>query len=332
MFFLFIGGTELSKIPGLSSAGANPEIVPLTAPADADVVQFGFPAVVDKFPMDPDGHPTPAIITRAAVLEANIPYVIIRAGSYIPPSPPYVELGADFGKNPCVGQAVPEARSIFARAKQYALSACQDHKSLMLAESVPGGTTTALLVLRAMGFDDMVSSGGPVNPTAQKESMWRETAARLGIEKGALSDDPLRIVTEMGDPMQAAILGFIAGLPAETDITLAGGTQMLAVAAMLKKIAPERRPLIATTKYVVEDASSSFKGLAERLGLDIYSAPLDFSDSPHRGLRDYEKGFIKEGVGAGGSVLYASKSGVSASQVVRRTNQLYEEFALNRPQ
>jgi NaMN:DMB phosphoribosyltransferase len=29
MFFLFISGTEISKIPGLSAAGANPDVLPL---------------------------------------------------------------------------------------------------------------------------------------------------------------------------------------------------------------------------------------------------------------------------------------------------------------
>jgi NaMN:DMB phosphoribosyltransferase len=35
LFYLFISGTEISKIPGLSAAGANPEITPLTSPARA---------------------------------------------------------------------------------------------------------------------------------------------------------------------------------------------------------------------------------------------------------------------------------------------------------
>lgn len=326
MFFLFIGGTELSKVRGLSSAGANPDIVPLTAPADADVIQYGFPKIVDKFPLDPDGHPTPAIITRAAILEAGIPYTVVRAGSYIPPAAPYVELDADFGRNPCHGPAVPDARGIFERARTYAASTGDLYRSVTLAESVPGGTTTALLALRAMGFDDMVSSGGPQNPIAQKEAVWRETSARLGIDKGGLAHDPLWIITEMGDPMQAAVLGFIAGLPLRTEVTLAGGTQMLAVAAMLRKLAPERRPLIATTVYVARDTSSSFHALADALGLETYAAPLDFSASPHKGLRDYELGYIKEGVGAGGSVLYAERLGVDVSRIVDRTNRLYEEI------
>ena len=323
MFFLFAGSTELAKVPGLSYAGANPEVVPLTASADADIVQFGFSKVTEGFPMDPEGHPTPAIITRAAVLEADIPHCIVRAGTYIPLSPPYVELGAEFGRDPRYGQAVPCAEEIFESARIFAKNSARELSSVMIAETVPGGTTTALLVLRALGFDDSVSSGGPDNPLPLKEQIWLDTAKRLGIGKGEIACDPLRILTEMGDPMQPAILGFIMGLPINCDITLAGGTQMLAIAALLAKIDPSRKPLIATTRYVAEDASSSFGILADKLGVKTWIAPINLSKSAYKGLRDYELGFIKEGVGAGGSILYAERCGVSVKRVTDRVEELY---------
>lgn len=327
MFFLFISGTELSKVPGLSSAGANPDVVPLTAPADADIVQYGWPKIVDFFPLDPEGHPTPAIITRAAILEAGFPHCVVRAGSYIPPAAPYIELGADFGRNPCLEPAVPHARQIFENARTLAQSLAAGRKFAMLAESVPGGTTTALLALRALGYSHMVSSGGPENPTDQKEAVWQSVAKRLAIQPGDLREKPLDIVAEMGDPMQAAVLGFISGTDDATEIALAGGTQMLAIAALLRAAGSPRKPLIATTKYVAMDASSSFNELADELGLETYAAPLDFSKSKHKGLRDYELGYIKEGAGAGGAVFYASRLGISPEQVAVRTNALYAEVA-----
>lgn len=337
MFYLFISGTEISKIPGLSAAGANPEVIPLTSPADSDVIQFGFPKVIDIFPMDPAGHPTPAIITRAAVLEANIPVCIVRAGSYIPPSAPYVELGGEFGRDPRFGEAVPDAEKLFESARVLAKNSSRADGPIMLAESVPGGTTTALLALRALGYvDDMVSSASPQNPIDLKERVWGETSVRLGGKMAALADDPLAIVREMGDPMQASVLGFLVGL-AERDkkikATLAGGTQMLAIAALFKRhkkrngCNADTMPDIATTRYVAEDASSSFRSLAGKLGVAVSVAQLDFSKSPYKGLRDYEKGFVKEGAGAGGAVVYAERLGVPAARVVERTNALYREFS-----
>ena len=326
MFFLFISNTDIARVPGLSAAGANVDVLPYTSPADADVIRFGRPLSIGGFPMDPDGHPTPAIITRAAVTAADIPVCVVRAGSMTPPSPPYVELCSSPGGDPRITASVGEVKKIFYRAVSLAGNFTKSEGRVMLAESIPGGTTTALLVLRALGYDCMVSSASSVNPIELKESIWRDASARLGIERGGLRDDPLRAISELGDPMQAAVLGFIIGSEKRTEVVLAGGTQMLAVAACLRAMGCDREITVATTKYVVNDETTSFSELARLLGVDTYSAALDFSDSPHRGLLDYEKGFVKEGVGAGGSVMYASWLGVGTGEVVARTNELYREI------
>ena len=110
----------------------------------------------------------------------------------------------------------------------------------------------------------------------------------------------------------------------ETDIVLAGGTQMLAVAALLRQAGYDKPLLVATTTYVVRDKYAHFLDLAKQVQVEIYSAPLDFSQSPYSGLADYEKGYVKEGVGAGGAVWYAEQLGVSPDRVVRKTEQLYQ--------
>jgi len=331
MFFLFISNSDIARVPGLSAAGANVDVLPFTSQADADVIRFGRPMSIDCFPMDPDGHPTPAIITRAAVTAADIPICVVRAGSMMPPSPPYVELYSSPGGDPRIAPSVGEAKKIFDGAASLAENFTKDGERVMLAESIPGGTTTALLVLRALGYDCMVSSASSLNPIELKESIWRDASARLGIEKGVFRNDPLGAVSELGDPMQAAVLGFIVGSKKRTEIILAGGTQMLAVAACLRAMGCNREITVATTKYVAGDGTASFHELAQLLDVETYSAPLDFSLSPYKGLRDYEEGFVKEGVGAGGSVLYASWQGVKADEVIRRTNELYREIVESYP-
>ncbi|MDR0764272.1 MAG: TIGR00303 family protein [Synergistaceae bacterium] len=327
MFFLFISNTDLAAEPGLSAAGANAEVLPLTSAADADVIRFGHPRAIDRFPADPEGRPTPAVITRAAVVSADIPVAVVRAGSILPPEPPYVELGASVGKDPRKGPSVPDARKIFERARDLARNLAPRGGKIMPAESVPGGTTTALLVLRALGHDVMVSSASKVNPIGRKEKIWADASARAGIKMGDLRDDPIKALEELGDPMQPAVLGFIAGSRDESEIVLAGGTQMLAVAACLRALGDDRPITVATTKYIVQDSSSSFASLASAIEVETYAAPLDFSASPFKGLRDYEDGYVKEGVGAGGSVLYAAWNGVGVSEVIRATNSIYGEIA-----
>jgi NaMN:DMB phosphoribosyltransferase len=122
------------------------------------------------------------------------------------------------------------------------------------------------------------------------------------------------------------VLGFINGIENKKKIALAGGTQMLAIAACLRAMGDRREITVATTKYVMNDRTTSFSELAEKIGVETYSAQLDFSSSPFTGLSDYEKGYIKEGVGMGGSVLYASWNGVGVDEIVARTNELYREI------
>jgi uncharacterized protein (TIGR00303 family) len=334
MFYLFIASTALSKVPGVSAAGANPDVTPYTAPADADMIRFGRSRIFTELPLDPEGHPTPAIITRAAVLEAGIPVTVVQAGSWVAPSTPYIETGALPAEDPRLGPALPDAEKIMETAAELARNAAWGAGKfpfIMVAESVPGGTTTALLILRALGYRGMVSSAGPENHINLKESIWDDAARRLNIRVGDLADDPVRAISELGDPMQAAVAGFVTALPPETEVVLAGGTQMLAVAALLRALGGRngggrKLPLVATTKYVERDENADFSNLARAIGVETWAAPLDFSHSPYRGLSEYEDGYVKEGVGAGGAVYYAERMGIAVDRVIERTNALYREM------
>jgi NaMN:DMB phosphoribosyltransferase len=236
-------------------------------------------------------------------------------------------LKARFGADPRFSPAVPDAVNILETAVQLARNTEAHQKFIMIAESVPGGTTTALLILRALGYLEMVSSAGPKNPTALTEAVWNAAAARLGIKQGDLAHDPIRALTELGDPMQAAVAGFVRALPGEIEVILAGGTQMLALVALLRAMGATKLPVVATTKYVHNDGSSGFSQLAKTLQVKTWIAPLDFSNSPHQGLRDYEQGYVKEGVGAGGSVLYAERKGILVDRIIAKTNELYAEMS-----
>ena len=45
------------------------------------------------------------------------------------------------------------------------------------------------------------------------------------------------------------------------------------------------------------------------------SSGIRFHDSCHQQLRDYENGYVKEGVGAGGLLLLAQLQGISAADL-----------------
>jgi len=323
MFILFISETQLSRVPGLSAAGANVDVLPYTAPADADMLFADRPKVVDCIPIDPFGHPSPSVITRAALLEGKFPVMTVRSGASVAPATPFTDISCVPGQDPRYKTAVPDAAEIADKAKALARGISAGTKRVVLAESIPGGTTTALMLLRALGYDGTVSSAGPVNPLELKEEIWNGVSSRLGIKIGGLAGRGIEAAAEVGDPMQVAVASFAAAMPPDAEIVLAGGTQMLAVAALLRDMGYTGRILVATTKYVFQDETGCFKQHAEKIGVDYYAAPLDFSRSKYQGLAEYEKGYVKEGVGMGGAVWYALKSGATLEGIIKRTEDLY---------
>jgi len=99
-------------------------------------------------------------------------------------------------------------------------------------------------------------------------------------------------------------------------VLLAGGSQMAAVLALALALAPAdqrqavaRHAAVVTTAWVAEEAGSDLQHLltriGERWGVEplAFAAALRFGTGCHAALRDYERGFVKEGVGAGGLAL-----------------------------
>ena len=133
------------------------------------MLYYDRPKVIDCIPLDPFGHPTPALVTKAAVMEGRLPVMNIRAGTSVAPVAPFTDLGAAPGRDPRLGPAVPDFLRVSKRAAEAAGDlAGRGIKRFVLAESIPGGTTTALLLLRSLGYDGTVSSR-PVNPLSKRK-------------------------------------------------------------------------------------------------------------------------------------------------------------------
>ncbi|ASJ04611.1 nicotinate mononucleotide-dependent phosphoribosyltransferase CobT [Thermococcus barossii] len=326
LFLLVLGNTEISTVPGISVAGATPELTKLTPVADAEYLFHEKPLTIDVIPVTPEGHPTPAIITKAARELANFPVLVVRGGTYLAPLVPHVHVSDAIGRDFRKGPALPEFGEIIKRAKLFGEELNKlPIKELVIGESTPGGTTTAQAVLWALGYDAKTSSASPNNPQGLKERVIGEAFERAGIEKGQLKDNPLEALRQFGDPMMATVVGISLGF--RKSVVLAGGTQMLAVSALLKALGEDlNRFMIATTKWVVNDRSATFLETAKEIGIITYSADLDFSKSEFEGLRDYENGYVKEGVGAGGATWLAVKAGFSPEEVSEKVEELYRRL------
>jgi uncharacterized protein (TIGR00303 family) len=191
------------------------------------------------------------------------------------------------------------------------------------------GTTTALGVLEAMGYDawGKVSGSTPENP----HSLKRETVEK-GLKAAGLMDkiplDPYQAVEVVGDPMIPAVAGITAG--STVPVILAGGTQMTAVCAFLKESINDfnfDEVSIATTIFVAKDETSDINFIARQIApLNIFAVDPGFEKSENHGLVNYTKGVVKEGVGAGGAMLAASLKGVSVDDIRLKTEELCQKI------
>jgi uncharacterized protein (TIGR00303 family) len=308
---LVLGNTVLSTVPGVSGAGPTPEKTLLTPVLDAELVLTGAITSMPLKPNTPTGCPTPATITRSMVSLTGLSPLFVNAGLRHPPTVPSLDVYGEIGGDPRSGDAVPKARELFERGR-YVGSLLGGYSDLLvLGECVPGGTTTALCVLRGLGFRARVSSSYIDNPHPLKEEISRivlERIAKDGIH------DPLDVVRYAGDPMIPVAAGIALQYPG--TVILAGGTQMLAVAGVLGRMG-HSIPCIATTSYVRDDASATFTETLEEVGAYAYYVDPDFGDLGHAGLARYCIGEVKEGMGAGGAMVLAYLMGYSPDVITR---------------
>jgi NaMN:DMB phosphoribosyltransferase len=100
----------------------------------------------------------------------------------------------------------------------------------------------------------------------------------------------------------------VIGAAAQVPVLMAGGTQMSAVLAVVNALNSDVlcNVAIGTTRWVISDYSSDLCGIVSQFSeVPILAADLDFESSRFSGLQAYEKGVVKEGVGAGGAAITA---------------------------
>jgi uncharacterized protein (TIGR00303 family) len=337
LFSVVIGSTRTSAIPGISIAGPTPEATLLTPTLDVEYLVAGKPLSLDAIPVTPEGIPTPALLTRASLgLAGDVPVLVVDAGAYRQPLIPHVALPSRRpGEAVSTGRALPPgtARRLYNEARTLGRQLGRGH-ALVIGESIPGGTTTAMAIMEGLGLKarGLVSSAGPENPHELKWRVVSEGLRASGLTSASPSD-PFRVVDSVGDPVHVSIAGMAAGaLEAGARlVALAGGTQMAAVAALLSRLgvkAPGRLALL-TTRWLVEDPTSDLPALLDQLGLEltVAAALLDFSASRFEGLRYYERGYVKEGVGAGGAAVVAmARRGVGPGDILRAVELEYERL------
>ncbi len=342
VFACILGFTETGLIPGISAAGRTPEDRKYTACADAEFLYYG-PEHKAQYPLPPlAAGASPVLISRAVFESLKIPVHLFNAGLPQTPAVPVIDLGGAPAKCLSGGAAmeITTVHHLFEQGLLWGerLAANIQQGYLIVGECVVGGTTTALAILTGLGIDaaGKVNSSHPVCNHAQKWALVQAGLEKMRGDGGAGGENttssplsppvnPLQLIAAVGDPMQAVVAGMAIAASRSCGVMLAGGTQMLAVYALMSAIAqayalswqPEA-VVVGTTRWVAEDPTGATVDLALNLGKNsltpsgetppLLATHLSFADSRYPQLRAYEQGFVKEGMGAGAACIAAHLS------------------------
>ena len=335
-FVLSLGSTRTSDIEGVSAAGATALQRRLTPSVDADLLLFGAPRAGESVPISPDGIVSPVVISRACLHLMNIKPLVVDCGTFRAPLRSNRTAGTVPANCVSTGEAlsIDQVNRLFEQGRNF-VHCIRGNKFVVLGECVPGGTTTALALLKGLGVaaDNLVSS------SLTRVSDMRHPLVTAGLKKAGLDQrsrplEPLPVVAAIGDPMQP----FVAGLAMEAakimPVIFAGGSQMLAIFHLCNEIgrasgAPFNceNAFVVTTKWIVGDRHSNTTRLSELLKAPFFAAAPDFTESRYQGLSAYEAGHVKEGVGAGALMLWASYAlGLSNSQLIAAIDRSYVQL------
>lgn len=320
--------TETARIDGISAAGADRDVMKHTPSADLEILEYGTPVLSPVVPVSPSGCPTPAVVTRAARDLVGFETLAVDAGLARETGAPTVTVGERGGRDVRAVEAVPGANGVVETSRRLGRALPDDE--VVIGETIPGGTTTALAVLRALGERETVSSSFPDNPLSLKRRIVEEALAASDLSAGGAAGDSTRALRRVGDPMLAAASGFVRGAT-ETGVTvtLAGGTQMATVGALARHAGIDAPLALATTSFVARDASSTIAELASDLDLELVVTDPRFEELDHPAAEAYVAGEAKEGVGMGGVLALCERSGTSMADLRERVVRVYDRLVAN---
>ena len=325
-FILALSNTDTVNIKGITQAGI-PNLIHLTPTLDAEFLAVGEVRCLKNIAKTPKGVPTPALMSRGVHLLKPFKSIeFLDLGLKVKPQFDYFTQ-YQFNINPSgsidIGANI-DAESIFQKGINFGREYNLNSDYIILGESVPSGTTTANATALALGYDvkEYFSSSFKNIPKGIKEATINKALANINQD-----DELFDILGKVSDNMLIFNAGFILGLNNRLKIILAGGTQMAGVLLIVNSILrymggkiDSSNLALCTTKWVAEDKNSNIKALLNMLDFPInsYYADFDFSLSKHPALKLYDNGEAKEGVGAGGALVYGVLNGLDKKTITKK--------------
>ena len=335
-FILVCSSTELSQIQGISAAGKDSEAQKLTPSLDAEFIATGKTISASSLPVSPEGIISPAIISKACLNLLDAEVKIINAGSFQAikclDKKQYFNMNLEPAKNFALEDSFSfsECENIFLNSINLLNKMGFDKKKheLIIAECVVGGTTTALGLLELLGYQalDLVSSSFKNNNKTIKDKVLKSFRQRTKAVDFNQLENPLYNCAIAGDKAQVVIASLcLSAMQNDTVSTLAGGTQMLAIYALIKKMTEgffiEDLVKVCTSPWLVNDTNAQALELAKNIDVNLeleylkdidaledlltkeiakFSVDQSCSYPSWQEIKSlYDQGYVKEGVGMG---------------------------------
>ena len=321
-FLLAASVTKTCEIEGITQAGI-PGFIPLTPTLDAEFVMNQKVFSIGELAETPTGVPTPALITRAIHnLNPFSSIEILDLGLQTQPQNTFCYNFKILSSNSIATGASIDAKEIFAKGMNFGRKYELKGNYLILGESTPSGTTTALASALALGYDcadDFSSSFLDVPDSIKSETVKKALSL---INDDMNNFEKLSIVS---DNMLLFCAGFLLEASRRFHIVLAGGTQMAAALLIADKLREDvlmqlksDNITIATTQWVVKDKYSDIKHLLSLLSYTPHALYTEFSFTSTEipVLKKYDEGEAKEGVGAGACLAYGATNGLTNEAVL----------------
>ena len=327
-FLLASSITRTCEIGGITHF-VTPANISLTPTLDAEYLINEKVFSLKAFLQTPNNIPRPTLISRAIHNLAPFSSIeILDLGLEV--TPQNVSLNS-FNLKPSssiVKGADIDAKEVFRKGMSFGKNYELKGNYLILAESVPAGTTTATASCLALGYacKNDFSSSFAHEPSSIKAETIRQ-AIRLTNQK-MTHFEKLSIVS---DNMLLFCAGFLLEASRRFHVVLAGGTQMAACLLIADKLREDvlmqlksNNITLATTAWIANDSHSDIQHLLSLLSYTPHAIYTEFSfaNTEIDILKKYDDGEAKEGVGAGASLAYGIANGLDSTQVLNEIELL----------
>lgn len=320
-FLLAASVTHTCDIEGITQAGL-PGKMYLTPTLDAEFLSTGKVFSLEDLAETATGIPTPGLLTRAVHTLAPFETVkILDLGLEVKPQQCDL-LSFDIESTPSIASENSfDAQAVFEKGRAFGRSYQPQGDYVIVGESTPAGTTTAQAAVHALGLNNtgLFASSFKNAPTQIKQATIEKALYKITSNMGLFDK-----LSHTADNTLMFVAGFVLEASHQTEVVLAGGTQMAAALLIADTIASRdsiyhdpRHITLCTTRWIAKDGASNINALLSQLNFRAKACYAGFlyEDANIPVLKLYDEGEAKEGVGAGGALAYGYMQGLTQKEI-----------------